>query len=302
MPEARPLTGILLMLGAVFCFAALDASSKHLAQIFPVPMLVWARYTIHLALMLLFFAFTGRLRLATTTRPRQQIARGLTLVVTSLCGMAGFAALPLAEATALLFIAPLIVVILAHGLLAERITPGRWLAVIAGFSGALLIARPGGGLTLHGVLLMTLAATAYAVYQIQTRHLSTSENALTLLFYTALTGTAAMTLTLPLYWGGPRPNTLQALQIVSLGILGGSGHLLLINAFRHAQATTLSPITFVQLIWATLFGWLFYDHLPDILAFAGIAVIAASSLSIALAERSRQAPSKPRATDTDTAY
>lgn len=301
MAEARPLTGILLMLGAVFCFAALDASSKHLAQTFPVPMLVWARYSIHLGLMLLFFAVTGRLRLTTTARPRQQVVRGLTLVVTSLCGMAGFATLPLAEATALLFIAPLIVVVLARGVLAERISPGRWLAVIAGFSGAILIARPGGGLTLQGVLYMAMAASAYAVYQIQTRRLSTSENALTLLFYTALAGTVAMTLALPLYWGGPRPDTLQTLQIASLGILGGSGHLLLIRAFRHAPATTLSPITFVQLIWATLFGWLFYDHLPDTPTIAGMAVIAASSLSIALAERSRQALSRPRAADTDRA-
>lgn len=288
MNPPRPLIGILLMLGAVMCFAALDATSKHLSQTFPVPMLVWSRYTLHCLLMVIFLAPSMRLRLVTTTRPRLQVVRAMLLVGTTGFSMAGFRIMPLAESTAFLFVAPLVVVILAHFLLDEEIGRGRWLAVIGGFAGALLIARPGGAISLQGGLLMSAAAICYAVYQIQTRLLSPTEHPLTMLFYTALVGTVSMTLAAPLYWGGPSPDPLQGLMIASLGLYGGFGHFLLTHAFRHATASTLSPFLYAQLVWATLFGWLFYDHLPDGLSFVGIAVIAAASVSIAIGERMKR--------------
>jgi drug/metabolite transporter (DMT)-like permease len=113
--------------------------------------------------------------------------------------------------------------------------------VIAGFGGALLIARPGGALNAEGIVWMTLAAACYAIYQIQTRQLSPTENTLTMLFYTALVGTVSMTLAAPLYWGGPTPSWLDAALIASLGIYGGTGHLMLTRAFRYAAASFLSP-------------------------------------------------------------
>jgi drug/metabolite transporter (DMT)-like permease len=223
------------------------------------------------------------------------------LVLTSCFGIAGFKHLPLAEATAFLFIAPLIVVLMARWLLHEKVALGRWLAVAVGFSGALLIARPGGALfgqPGQGLIFLAISACSYAVYQIQTRELSATENTLTLLFYTALVGTVVMTLTAPFYWGGPMPNKLQALQLFGMGALGAVGHWLFTRAFRYASASTLSPFTYAQLVWATLISWLFYDHLPDGLSIAGIAVIAASSMSIALSERFK----RRSAPGTDKAY
>ena len=290
--------GILLMLGAGLCFAALDATSKHLTQTFPVPMLVWARYTVHLVLMLAFLAPSMRARLIATQRPLALTARALMLVGTTGFAMAGIAIMPLAESTAFLFVTPLIVVILASWLLRESVTPARWIAIVAGFAGALLIARPGGALSLQGIVLMSLAAACYAIYQVQTRQMSMTENTVTMLFYTALVGTVSMSLAAPLYWGGPVPTAWQGLGIASLGIYGGTGHLLMTRAFRHAPASTLSPFLYAQLIWATLLGWLFYSQLPDLLSTVGMAVIAASSLSIALSERFRPAAI---AKDTDTA-
>lgn len=291
----RPFIGILLILGAGLCFAALDATSKHLTQTFPVPMLVWARYTVHLLLMLIFLWPSMRTRLVATRRPLALTVRALMLVGTTGFAMAAIAIMPLAESTAFLFITPLIVVILASWLLGESVTPGRWIAIIAGFAGALLIARPGGALSLRGIVLMSLAAGCYAIYQVQTRQMSASENTVTMLFYTALVGTVSMSLAAPLYWGGPMPDAWQGLGIASLGIYGGTGHLLMTRAFRHAPASTLSPFLYAQLIWATLLGWLFYAHLPDPLSVAGMTVIAGSSLSIALSERFRQAePARDR--------
>jgi drug/metabolite transporter (DMT)-like permease len=299
MPEARRKVGfaVLLMLGATLCFAALDATSKHLSQTYPVPMLVWGRYTFHCLMMLIFLAPSMRLQLIATARPKAQVARALMLVGTTGFSMAGFSMMPLAESTAFLFVTPLVVVILSHWLLKESITGGHWLAVVAGFVGALLIARPGGALSLQGIFWMTLAAACYAIYQIQTRQLSPTENTVTMLFYTALVGTVSMTLAAPLYWGGPTPGWIDAALIASLGIYGGTGHLMLTRAFRYAAASFLSPFLYAQLIWAMLLGWMFYDHLPDMLSIAGMAVIAGSSLSIALSERLRQVSS---AKDRDT--
>lgn len=287
MPEARRKVGfaVLLMLGATLCFAALDATSKHLSQTYPVPMLVWGRYTFHCLMMLIFLAPAMRLQLVVTSRPVAQITRALMLTGTTGFSMAGFSMMPLAESTAFLFITPLVVVILSHWLLKESITRNHWIAVIAGFCGALLIARPGGALNLQGTFWMALAAACYAIYQIQTRQLSPTENTVTMLFYTALVGTVSMTLAAPLYWGGPTPGWIDATLIASLGIYGGTGHLMLTRAFRYAAASFLSPFLYGQLVWAMLLGWVFYDHLPDLPSIAGMAVIAGSSLSIALSER-----------------
>lgn len=289
MPEARPFIGILLMLGAGLCFAALDATSKHLTQTFSVPMLVWARYTVHFVLMVIFLAPSMRAKLIATQRPVALTARALMLVGTTGFAMAGISIMPLAESTAFLFVTPFVVVILATSLLKESVSAGRWIAVAAGLAGALLIARPGGALSVRGIILMSLAAACYAIYQVQTRQMSVTESTVTMLFYTALVGTVSMSLAAPLYWGGPMPDPLQALTIASLGIYGGTGHLLMTRAFRHAPASTLSPFLYAQLIWATLLGWIFYAHLPDLLSVAGMIVIVGSSLSIALTERLRQA-------------
>jgi len=289
MPEGRPFIGILMMLGAGLCFAALDATSKHLTQTFSVPMLVWARYTVHFVLMVIFLAPSMRARLIATQRPLALTARALMLVGTTGFAMAGISIMPLAESTAFLFVTPMIVVLLASWLLKESVSKARWIAIVAGFAGALLIARPGGALSTQGIILMSLAAACYAIYQVQTRHMTLTENTVTMLFYTALVGTVSMTLAAPLYWGGPMPDAWQALGIASLGIYGGTGHLLMTRAFRHAPASTLSPFLYAQLVWAMLLGWMFYDHLPDVLSVAGMAVIAGSSLSIALSERFRQA-------------
>jgi drug/metabolite transporter (DMT)-like permease len=299
MPEAHRKVGfaVLLMLGATLCFAALDATSKHLSKTYPIPMMVWGRYTFHCLMMLIFLAPSMRLQLIATSRPIAQVTRALLLVGTTGFAMAGFSLMPLAESTAILFITPLVVVILSHWLLKESITGGHWMAVVAGFCGALLIARPGGALSLQGIFWMSLAAACYAFYQVQTRQLSPTENTVTMLFYTALVGTVSMTLAAPLYWGGPIPDWIDAALIASLGIYGGTGHLMLTRAFRYAAASFLSPFLYAQLIWAILLGSVFYDHLPDLLSIAGMAVIAASSLSIALSERFRQASA---AKDRDT--
>lgn len=291
MPEAQkhPIHGVLLMLFALFFFAALDATAKHLAQTFALPLLVWARYAFHCLLMVVFLAPSMRLKLVATKRPLIQVIRALLLVSVSLLSLAAFRLMPLAETTAILFVTPLLVALLSGRFLGEKVGLLRWISVAAGFAGALLIARPGGALSGPGILFSLAAALCYSIYQIQTRQLSSTESTFTMLFYTALTGTVVMTLALPWFWAGPTPSPMEALQIGSLGIFGGTGHFLLTRAFRHAPASTLSPLMYAQLIWATLLGWQLFGELPDGLSILGMLVIAGSGLAIALAER-RRAP------------
>lgn len=288
-PAQHPLRGILLFMLALMLFSLLDATSKHLTATFAVPLLVWARYALHFVIMLVFVAPSMRLQLVRTDNLALQIVRALALVGTTGFAMMAFRSMPLAEATAVLFLSPLLVTLLAGPFLGERIGAGRWAAVVVGFAGVILIARPGGALTLAGVLWALAGAACYAAYQLLTRRLSHAEHPLTLLFYTALVGTAVMSLALPWFWFEFSPSPLQWLQIASLGFYGGVGHFILIRAFRLAPASTLTPFGYTQLIWAGLLGWLVFGHIPDALSAAGMAVIAASGLWLALGERRRPA-------------
>lgn len=287
MSEQRPLRGVVLLVNALFFFAALDAIAKHLTQTFSIPMLVWARYLVHCLLMAVFLGPSRGRRLLATARPGLLVVRALLLLACTSCGFAALSRMPLAETSAIAFTAPLIVAILAGPWLGERLSADRWLAVVAGFAGVLLIARPGGALDLVGTLFALLGAAFYAAYQILTRQLAATEDTLAMLFYTALVGAVAMSLALPWIWHGPLPDLQQGLLIAALGILGGCGHFLLTRAFRHAPASMLSPFIYLQLVWATLLGALVFGHWPDLPALAGILVIVGSGLYLAFAARRR---------------
>jgi len=294
----HPARGVLLLLISLLLFAALDATAKHLTATFAVPLLVWARYTFHLLLMIVFLMPTMRGRLIRTQNLRDQVLRGLFLLGTTACAVSALRTMPLAETSALVFLSPLIVTLLAGPLLGEKISGWRWVIAIAGFGGVLLIVRPGGALAGEGIAYALLSALFYSLYQLLTRKLSAAENSVTLLFYTALVGSVASSAALPWLtwtWDGALATPLNILLIASLGIYGGAGHFLVIRALHHAPASTLSPYFYVQLIWSTLLGWLLFDHFPDAWALTGMGVIAASGVAIALTSRRATA-------DTDRAY
>ena len=274
--------GVILFLTAVFLFAALDATAKYLTAFFAVPLLVWARYFVHLVFMLVAIAPGMGREIVVTQRPWLMTFRALMLVGVTLLVQLAFRTLPLAETTAIVFVTPLLVALLAGPLLGEKLQARSWLATITGFCGVLLIARPGGAMVGIGVVYALGGALCYAIYQILTRKLSASEPPLRQLFYTALVGTVAMSFVLPAYWSGEMPSLKQALLIASLGFYGGTGHFLLIRAFREAPASTLSPLLYVQLIWAMLLGWIVFGQLPDLPATIGMLIIGASGLSLVL--------------------
>jgi len=289
------LRGIFLMLCAVLFFASMDATAKWLATKYPVPMLVWARYLVHCLLMLVFlFPSHGR-RLWHTTKPVMQIVRALMLLGITASTMFAFRLLPLTVATAIAFLAPLLVGLLAGPVLGEKVGRIQIFALFIGLAGVVLIARPGGDVALTGVLLAGIGALCYTVYQLMTRMLAPYESSVTMLFFTALAGAGVMTALLPWIWTDIHPGAFDTFLICMLGVLGGSGHYLLIRAFRITPAATLAPFIYAQMVWAGLLDLIVFQHVPDGPTWLGIALIIAAGLSVVARERlsARSARNRP---------
>jgi drug/metabolite transporter (DMT)-like permease len=281
-----PTTAIVLISSSVLCFTILDAITKFMTQRYPVPLLVFARYAVQFVAMLVWLGPSMRLDLVRTSRLRIQAFRGVLLLASSLFFVNALRSLPLAEATALNYSTPIIVVLMGRLVLRERLTHARLAFVGAGVAGMLMIVQPGSDV-FHGASLFGLgAAVFYACYQITTRMLA-GEDPRVLLFYPALMGTVIMSALAPGFdWPQSMPWT-HVLLIICGGLFGTLGHFLFILAFRLAPASALTPFTYTQLVWAMLLGWVLYGDFPNGYRIAGMVVIAGSGLLVMLHERRR---------------
>ena len=284
-PRPQLLHAMALMVLAGLSFTVLDAMAKHLSARWPVPFIVWVRYSVHCLLMLLLLAPRMGLSMLRAAQPGLQLLRGVMLLLTTTLGFAALSRLPLAETLAIAFLSPLIVVLASIPLLGERPSRAVLLATLIGFGGMLLIVRPGGALFGIGVLFALGTAVSYAAYQLLTRHLSARASPLVLLFHTALIGSLGASFVVPFFWPPQAVGVMDALLLCSLGVFGGIGHFLLIRAFARAPASSLSPLLYIQLIWQTLAGWIVFDHLPDAWAVAGGLMIVGSGLIVFLTSR-----------------
>ena len=281
-----PTSAILLITTSVLCFTALDAITKFMTQRYSVPLLVWARYAVQFVAMLAWLGPSMRLDLVRTKRLRIQVFRGVLLLASSLFFVNALRSLPLAEATALVYTTPIIVVLMGRIVLQERLSQVRIAFVVFGVAGMLLIVQPGTDV-FHGAAFYALGgALVYACYQITTRMLA-GEDPRVLLFYPALIGTAIMSALAPGFDWPPTMPWTHVLLIVCGGLFGTLGHFLFILAFRLAPASALTPFSYTQLVWAMLLGWLLYRDFPNGYRIAGMIVIAASGLLMTLHERRR---------------
>jgi len=294
-----PVSAVLLVLGAVALFTTADVIAKYLAERYPLPLVVLGRHGVQAAVMVALLAPRRGWGIVRSAQPLLQIARGSLLVGSSLFFIGALRWLPLADATAINYTTPIIVVLLSVVLLNERMTKARGAFVVAGFVGMLLIIRPGASI-LHGAALLVLgAALCYAFYQVLTRKLR-GDDPLVTLFYPALCGTVMMTAALPFLDFRAAMSWLDFSLLVLFGAPATLGHFLFIRAFQRAPASALTPFTYAQLVWAVLFGWIFFDNFPDRWSLAGMAIIAASGLMLAWHERRqgrRAVPEEPTAVD-----
>lgn len=279
----HPFKGILLIVLATFLFASHDALSKYLSGFFPVIMVVWARYLIHTLLMAGIFLPQSGLRVLRSKRPLLQLLRALCLLSTSLLFTSALLFIPLAEATAVNFLTPVLVTALSVPLLGEQVTRGQWLAVICGFAGVLIIVHPGGELFTPAVLLPFCSALFFCFYQLLTRKLAEHDSPTTSNFFAGLCNTLVMSALVPFFW--QTPGIVHGVLMLALGACGMCAHLFLTQAFRLAAPALLAPFGYCQIVFAGLLGWLLFGHAPSLITQLGIAVICLSGLAAAWQQR-----------------
>ena len=283
--QASPGLGILWMLMTMALFVSLDTVAKYMSQSYPVPQVLWARYFFHVVLLA---AILGpRIpRVVRTRRLGLQLVRSVFLLSATGFFFSAISLMPLANASAIMFVAPIIVTALSMPLLGERVGPHRWASVVVGFTGALVIIRPGTDAMEPAALLAFGGACSYALYQITTRKLAGVDAPMTTLAYSASVGALLSTLGVPMVW--VTPALFDWIGFIALGLIGGVGHFTLIKAFQYAPAATVTPFGYSSLIWATLSGFVVFGDLPDGWTVLGAIIIAGSGLYIVHRERVRR--------------
>lgn len=281
MKTEKTLFGVVLMLLSCLILAVQDGLSKYLSSLYPVLIVIWVRYLTQLFLLLGSCAPRQGWQLVKTQRPMLQLARGISLVSLSLCFFSSLIYLPIGEATAVLFLSPLFVVIFSALVLKESIKPVLWLCVVLGLLGVLMIVRPGGDLFRPAALLPLLAAVFLGIYQLLTRRLSATDSPVTSNFLTAVVGSLVTSALVPFVWQAPE-SWAHMLMMIALGSCSVIGHMLMTHAYGYASAATLSPFTYAQIVFAVLTGVLVFGHTPDAWALLGIAVIVGSGVLMAL--------------------
>ena len=276
---------VLFVVLSVLVLPIVNACAKYLNG-YSVVQITWARYAGHFLFMLLVFVPQNGLGLLRTTRLPMQLLRSTLHCASAILTFyaIGFVSLP--TATAISFTAPLIVTALAPLVLGERVGIARWLAVAAGFVGALVIVRPSATGENWAVMLLLMNAAASAAIQLMSRQLARHDGAVTSNTYMVLVGFVLMCLPLPFVWRTPT-EMVDALIFAAIGISGGVGHYLLVRAFELAPAAFVSPFTYGQIIGATLISYLVFGQLPDSWTWIGAAIVAASGLFILYRERLR---------------
>ena len=280
---ASTLAGILLMLAAMTVVPLMDGVAKHLSAAYPVVQVVWARYFFHLAILLPVVLWRHGVDALVLRRPALQIVRGGFLLGSTIFFFAAIALMPIADALALVFVAPLMVTALSTVVLKEQVGIRRWAAVSVGFVGVMVIVRPGFSTFHWGMVLALSAGATYALYSLATRKLSGSAPPLVTLAYTALLGALCMSAVVPFFWIPPDPTGLA--WMILLGLIAAGAHFLIIKAFEHAEASLLAPLGYGEIFMATVVGYFAFGDFPDPWTWLGITIVIGSGVYVSLRER-----------------
>ena len=283
----RPLTGILILLAAIVCFACMDASAKWLGRGLGAVQIAGMRYLVSLVVVLALLNPRTTPGVLRTARPLQQVLRGLCLIGSTLGCFLAVRTLPLTQFSSINFSAPLVTALLAGPVLGERIGPRRLVAVLVGFAGVLVITRPFGGAVSAAMGFAAVAALSNAFYYITTRLLAAHDRPETTMVYTSLVGAVLVSPALLWTWQPPA-SALAWAVLIGLGLLGALGHWLLILAHRHAPASALAPYYYLQIVGAVAFGLTVFGDVPDLWTLLGGGIVIGSGLYLLYRERVRR--------------
>ena len=274
-PEQNTRLAILLILITTVMFALLDTGVKYVGQFYPVLQIAWARYVFQMVVVPVVIGGARPRDIIRTKRPGLQVLRSMMMVGATLSFFTAVRYMPVAEASAIGMISPLLVTALAIPLLGERVGRRRWMAVLCGLIGALVIIRPGFGALSWAALLPVVTAVCYALYQITTRMLAEIDPPITTFFYSGAVGVVVLSLAVPFSWQTPTVGGWA--MMIALGLIAGVGHYCVIQAMRRAPASVLAPVSFVQLVWVVILGYLVFGDFPDKFTFLGAAIVVGSS-------------------------
>jgi drug/metabolite transporter (DMT)-like permease len=275
----RPIIGVALMLGAMAVLPCIDVIAKILGREgLPVLQIVWARLALGAILTLPFaLRITGPAGLW-PARPWYHLARSALLVAATFSFFMSLKWLPIADALAIFFVQPLIVTLLSALVLRETVGPRRLMAVAVGFVGTLIIIRPGLAEVNPGSWLALGAGAFLACYFVMTRAIAGQAHAMVTTFQTALLGGAILTAVIWTVWVWPTPA--QWLLFVVLAFIATFGHLMIVRAYDHAEASLLAPLSYTEMITSVVLGWIFFRDFPDFWTFVGVSILISCALYI----------------------
>ena len=280
------LKGIGLMCLALAVFSCLDTTAKYMATVVQLPVLqvVWVRFLSQLLLILFVTGALALPRLLTTRRPKQQLARSGLMLLSTVLNFMALRQLRLDQTQTVYFLAPFVVALLAGPFLGEWVGWRRMLAILFGFSGILVVVRPGLVAFDPALILAFGSMLCYSGFMLLTRYLSAYDAPEVTLFYSLIAGTCLTAPFAMAQWVWPTELRVWLLML-SMGVWGGIGHYIFIIAYRHAPASTLAPFIYLGLITHTAGGFLVFGQLPDRWTLAGASIVVASGVYLVHRER-----------------
>ncbi len=281
----RPLFALALRVGSAFVFGTLFFIIKYAGERgISVPEIMFWRQAACLPIIVLWMALTRQLGEVRTNRIASHAGRAMVGMTNMSMTFTATVLLPLAVSTTLSFASPIFAVLLAAFFFKDRIGPWRWSAVVLGFLGVVIVAQPGGEhVDPLGVALMLAGAVLIAVINYQIRDLARTESSVCIVFWFSLFGSLLMTPLMPFYMQAYTP--LEWLLVISMGVTGAIGQLLMTASLRHGAVASVIVMDYTQLIWATFFGWLVWDKLPNASLYFGAPLIIAAGAIITFREQ-----------------
>lgn len=282
----RPFKGIALILASTVFLGLSDVTAKYLSTSLPSIEIAWIRFLVFSLIMTPAMIPGSPLYALKTERRGLQFMRGTTVLGSSLFFITGLGYLPIAEASATGFVAPMFVTALSIVFLNEVVGLRRWIATFVGLLGVIIILRPGTSAFHAAAFFPLISALAWACTLIMTRMLSATERAITTMAYSSIAGVLILSVLVPFVWVAP---TWQAVALgVFIGVASTAGQWIVVLAFRYADASVLAPFSYTQLLWVSLLGFIVFGEIPDAWTVVGAGFIVASGLYTAHRERVRR--------------
>lgn len=268
--------GILFMLAGLALFSILNGVVKAQAALFPLDQIIFFRNAFGVLSLMVLMRLMGRRGVLATHRPLAQFWQAACFTAVLFFMFFAYRNMPLADATAIAFLQPLLVLLLSAPLLGEPVRPAQWLAVIIGFAGVLLMVQPSGEATRLGAASAGIATIFSALTLIQQRWLSRGEDTLTIVFYTMAFSSMLM---LPsLFWTWVHPTPLQLAGLVAMGLASGFCQYLTTRAVFFAPAASVAPIKYTGMLWALVIGYIWFGDVPTIPVLAGSGIVILATL------------------------